>query len=272
MRRNLIVWGAGASIAAWAALAAEPAPEPKPLRKGLVESVKTELVLFDVVVLDRAGKVVSGLTKDDFDLTIAGRSVPLVAVDTPDAGSEKPSLTLLFDYQHLAPVDRTRAVEMARKTIAEGGAAGSPVSVGVLTGSLRVEQAFTGDTGRTDSALTAMERDSSLFPRIFEHYDEDGFVAGMTALLDLLGTYSGPKAVVLYSDMKDLPLEDQFREIAAQAAASRCTIYPVNVRGLQVDALPPSAAPPPPWAEPSDWGRQQADKVLASQATAGGCG
>jgi hypothetical protein len=34
--------------------------------------------------------------------------------------------------------------------------------------------------------------------------------------------------------MGDVPLDTQFKEIAAVASASRCAIYPVDARGLQM--------------------------------------
>ena len=251
MRRPVLISILAASLAAGPALPASAPADPPPLRKGIVEHVKTELVLLDVVVLDLAGKIVSGLTRDDFNLVVDGKDVPLVAVDAVDGTSEKPSLTLLFDYQHLAPADRGRAIEMARRTIADGSADGSPVMVGALTGSLRIEQGFSADERQIGAALTAMERDPSLFAAIFPHHDEDGFVAGMTSLIDLLGMSKGPKAVVLYSKMKDLPLEDQFEQLAADAAASRCTIYPVSVQGLDEPDLPPPPPPPPTKWDPA---------------------
>jgi hypothetical protein len=68
--------------------------------------------------------------------------------------------------------------------------------------------------------------------------NESGFVDGLASLFDVAGTFPGPKAVVLYSAMKDVPLEEQFRQLAAQAAASRCAVYPVDVRGLADSRVP----------------------------------
>jgi hypothetical protein len=50
-------------------------------------------------------------------------------------------------------------------------------------------------------------------------------------MFDLLGTVPGPKAVVLFSGMKDVPLDTQFDQLAAVASTSRCSIYAVDPRG-----------------------------------------
>jgi hypothetical protein len=38
---------------------------------------------------------------------------------------------------------------------------------------------------------------------------------------------------VLFSAMQDVPLDLQFREIAAVASSSRCLLYPVDAVGLR---------------------------------------
>jgi len=48
-----------------------------------------------------------------------------------------------------------------------------------------------------------------------------------------LWSVPGPKAVMLYSGMTDVPLDLQFEELAAVASASRCSIYPVDAWGLR---------------------------------------
>ena len=81
-----------------------------------------------------------------------------------------------------------------------------------------------------------MQHDITLWQPWFEHLNEIGWVAGMTTLFDVLGTVPGHKKVVLFSAMGDVPLDLQFQEIAAQAAVSRCSIYPVDARGLTTAA------------------------------------
>jgi hypothetical protein len=59
----------------------------------------------------------------------------------------------------------------------------------------------------------------------------------LTALLDVLGTISAPKAVVLFSGMEDVPLDLEFEQLAALAATARTAIYPVDVLGMPDDRM-----------------------------------
>ena len=83
-----------------------------------------------------------------------------------------------------------------------------------------------------------MQYDPSLFAGNFNHTSEDGFVRSMTSLFDVAATIPRPKAIVLYSSMRDVPLDAQFRKLAATAAASRSVVYPVYVQGLEVEREP----------------------------------
>ena len=227
-------------LSSLAAPVAPRADEPPPVDVGLEESIKTELVLLDVFVLDHNGNAVPGLTRDDFELTVNGHETSLVNVDATcratedrqsDHASAKPKVVLLFDYQHLRMPERARAIEMARRTVARG-TGDTSMMVAALTGSFRLEENFAQDPARVDSSLVRMEKDSSLFAGNFSHLTEDGFTRGLTSLFDTLATVPGPKAILLYSSMSDVPLDEQFRQLSAQAAASRCALYPVDVRGM----------------------------------------
>ena len=115
---------------------------------------------------------------------------------------------------------------------------GDEVMVVALNGGLRVERTFTDDTEAVFRSLRRMEYDVTLWNGYFEHVNEYGFVDSLSGLFDVLGTVSGRKAVVLYSAMEDAPLELQFQELAAIASVSRCSVYPVDVRGLYDEGRP----------------------------------
>ncbi len=105
--------------------------------------------------------------------------------------------------------------------------------VAALTGGLRIEQPFTTDARKVLASLKRMQKDISLWNGNFSHTNEFGFVRGVESLFDVLATaVVGPKAVVLYSAMQDVPLDNQFERIAAIAAASRCALYTVDPYGL----------------------------------------
>jgi VWFA-related protein len=143
-------------------------------------------------------------------------------------------IVVALDYQHLAQLRRVEVLEQARRTIIQDEMLpGEELMIVALNGGLRVEQPFTADREQVLRSLRRMQYDMSLWSPSFSHMSEEGFVGGMTALFDLLGTYPGHKAVVLFSEMTDVPLDSQFRAIAAQAAAARCSIYPVDATGLR---------------------------------------
>ena len=209
------------------------------LDKGISEHVEVNLVILDVHVLDRKGNPVPGLTADDFELSVDRRDMPIASFDASCAErAEVPALVLAFDYQHLDEIQRGRALESARRALASPRADGGEIMAAALTGGLRVEQSFTLDQAQIPAALRRMQYDPSLFAGNFSHMSEDGFMRGMTSLFDVAATIPRPKAILLYSSMRDVPLDEQFRKLAAMAAASRSVVYPVDVRGLDAERVP----------------------------------
>ena len=117
----------------------------------LVESVEVRVVNVDVVVTDRAGKAVTGLTKDDFELFENGKpqtitnfyeitperdvvirtgtteSAPPAVVSAPAASASKPAaapadlrarrFVFMLDNYSLQPVQRNRTLAALRKFI-----------------------------------------------------------------------------------------------------------------------------------------------------------
>lgn len=217
------------------------------------EEVQVRLVLLDVIVLDSSGHAVADLARDDFEIIVGSDAVPLESLDVdcpagsaeglPDTsaatdGRTPRRIVLALDYQHLARTRRFRVLEQVIAMVGEGVSDGDEIMVVALNGGLRIEQRFTGEVARTVSSLERMQYDISLWQPEFQHLNESGFVGGMTAMLEYLGAVPGAKAVVLFSEMGHVPLELQFKEIAAVAAAARCSIYPVDVSGL-VPVEPP---------------------------------
>jgi VWFA-related protein len=223
---------------------------PTPIPSGLVENVEVKLVILDVQVLDRRGRPVPGLGRDDFDVWIdGGRPVPVATFDAACSdAAEKPVVVLAFDYQHLVGTERTEALLSARSALERGGLGDLETMVVALTGGLRIEQPLSGQPERTLAALQHMQDDVTLWGGNFSHTSDAGFVRGMTSLFDVVGTIPKPKAIVLFSGMKDVPYEEDFQNLAALAAASRSVVYPVDVRGL--DAIDPKAPGAPPRTDP----------------------
>jgi len=254
----LAIWAPGPTNAQESDPAESSAGQSEtPLPSELVERERTRLVIIDVVVLDSHDRTVPGLTIDDFELLVDSKPVTPDTLDVscdetlPDAKNvpwnerrqSPPALTgtkrrivLLFDYMHLPqqPIGRrAETLDHAMHMLETADLAGDEIMVVALTGSLRIEQAFTTDRTETWAALRRMQRDITLWAPSFYHNREKAWVRSMTTLFDVLGTYPGTKAVVLFSAVSHWPDYREDRErLNAAAGTARCRIFPVDSRGL----------------------------------------
>lgn len=232
----------------------EPA---EPLRVDVLERATVRLVVVDVVVVDKDGRTVPGLQAEDFEIRAGGEWLPVDTLDVdcpaqpldepravaqaakrtaPEWSDEGGRIVLAFDYQHLARPQREAAIEQAKALVRSGATGGDEIMVAALTGGLRVERTFSDEPRAVLTSLERMQYDISLWNGNFAHRNEIGFTEGFTALLEVAGTLPGPKAIVLFSGMTDVPLDLQFQKLAALAASTRCSIYPVDPGGLRPDA------------------------------------
>src|ERR1044072_1169349 len=91
-----------------------PTPTPKP--QDDVVRVYTELVQTDVMVFDKQGKFVNGLTADNFELRIDGKPRPIQAFEQITAGSDEESQlaaargSTVINLKRPVPLDRGRIV------------------------------------------------------------------------------------------------------------------------------------------------------------------
>ncbi len=244
-----------------AALAAEP---EQPLDIDKVEKEEVRLMILDAIVVDGDGRTVPDLTLEDFEVVNkGGRRVPVDTLDVscdagraddprsvrraderrpPAAATNGRKIVLALDYLHLPQLLRADVLDQAQAMVEHGAGPGDEFMVAALNGGLRIEQAFTSDTEKVVRTLRRMQYDITLWEPSFVHLNERSFVDGTTMLFEVLGAVPGPKAVVLYSTMADVPLDSEFANIAGIAAASRCSIYPVDADGLRPPEPPGARA------------------------------
>src|SRR5690242_4856113 len=92
----------------------EPTPSPK--TQDDVVRVYTELVQTDVMVFDKQGHFVNGLTKENFELRIDGKPRPIEAFEMITAGSNEESQLAAargaptINLKRPVPLDRGRIV------------------------------------------------------------------------------------------------------------------------------------------------------------------
>jgi VWFA-related protein len=108
-----------AALVAWSSTAAQtPQTQTPPPQKPADEVVRvyTELVQTDVMVLDKQGKFVDGLKKEDFELRIDGKPRPIQAFEKITAGSDEESQlaaargATTVNPKRPVPLDRGRIV------------------------------------------------------------------------------------------------------------------------------------------------------------------
>jgi VWFA-related protein len=221
----------------------------------LEEVVEVDLAIVDVLVLDRQGVAVGGLTRDDFLLTVQGRAREIDTFDVvcPEGGLADPEeigrddrreaivsksdrrLVLAFDYYSLSHPNRTAATRWGQIIAARDMVPGDGIMVVSLADGLRVEQRFSGSPEKVFHTLQRMEHDVSLYGRTFEPTTQQPFFADLNVLSDVLAQYPGPKSVVLFSEWRGRSddWDTFFLEAAEHASAARAAFYPVWVPGLQ---------------------------------------
>ena len=126
--------------AGWLGICAWPSPsgagESAPLPSGSQERVQVRLVTLDVVVEDRKGSTVPGLTAQDFDLLVDHRRTPVDTLDESCTGAVGPlradreqewasaqapqgvprRIILAFDYLHLPLIRSDSGVPLMAHT------------------------------------------------------------------------------------------------------------------------------------------------------------
>jgi len=240
-------------LAVWGGASAQQADEP-----ALEERVQVDYVLIDFLVLDVQGRSVPDVSADELRLKVGGRKVPIDTLDRDcedEAGAASPRpadasappsepgtprrIVLVFDYDHMS---ETAAVfDQAQLMIENRAGEGEQILLASFSELVRLETRFTDDPDELRWALRRMRNDRDLFARYRSRLTEDEFFERVRALFDLLERWPGRKTVVLFSGpfIRDgFTHDEQFRNLAALAAATRTSVYPVDTAGLRTAELP----------------------------------
>jgi len=168
---------------------AQKAAQPRPSRQrnsGFRFKVTTNLVLVNVVVRDKQGNLVRGMTKDDFQLLedgkpqtiadfgfedtdaialeaqssagvtgVAGAPAPLPDPQTPEEMRNRRIIILFFDFTAMDPEQIDRSVATAKKFAEKQMAPADLVALVSLASSLRVDLDLTASKERILRALDA---------------------------------------------------------------------------------------------------------------------
>jgi VWFA-related protein len=236
--------------------------------------VNSDLVQLSVVVRDRSGKPVRGLTREDFEVAEDGQRQQIAAVDLEIAGEPRnapgaaaaglppalnlPLLTttapplansasglrlvvLTFDFTSLEPDDAARALRAAESYVGGLGPADRVAIVG-FTARLNVEQDFSGDAQLLRAALQRMHGLSTIVSAGSSdsaYGDRDGGrLRQLQALAAALRKVRQKKAVVLFAGRAASDRDPNSIVATLDAALT------ANVSFYGIDASGLSATPP----------------------------
>jgi VWFA-related protein len=229
--------------------------QDEPVAVDTTERVEVDLVMIDTLVLDRQGRTVGDLTRDDFLLSVQGKAREIDTFDIvcPESGSPEPSvmaspedarpkvgatperrLVLAYDYHHLSHTNRAASLQWGQVIAQRDMSPGDGIMVVALADGLRIEQGFTGAPSRVHHTLDRMYHDVTLYAREFQPLTERTFLDSLATLADVLSQYPGPKAVVLFSEWGASATDQDtfFLETAEHAAAGRTAFYPIWSAGM----------------------------------------
>lgn len=168
-------------------VAQQPKPQPAELPK-LSENIDIRVIGIDVVVTDKKGLSINGLTKDDFQIFENGIEKPISnfyeiegkvarqVVAVPVAGAPAPPpppkeeineqlrrrLILYIDNLSLAPFNRNRVFKQMKDFVKDVMRPGDEAMVATYNRSLKVRTPFTRDPVQIQQTLDAIAGESAL--------------------------------------------------------------------------------------------------------------
>jgi len=216
-----------------------------------------KLVLVDVVVTDKKGDYVRGLTQKDFRLwedkneqtieTFSAESDP-----ASPAANRKHYIVLFFDNSTLGFGDQAQARQAALRFLDKNTAPNRLMAIVNFGGSLQIAQNFTSDAERLKQVVSGVK-----FSNVAANTDAAGGAAlsraetnfgartvllGLRSLAKSLSTVPGRKTLIFLSGgfKLDSELRSELTAAIDVCNKSNVAVYPIDVRGL-VTTMPGAA-------------------------------
>lgn len=166
-------------------LAAQKNP-PEPAQPKLVESIDIRVIDVDVIVTDRKGNPVTGLTKDDFEVyengtkkvvtnfyEVEGTKAKNVAVEVPGQPAAEPSndqlnenlkrrIIFYVDNLSLAPFNRNRVFQQMKEFVQKVMRPGDEAMMATYNRSMKIRVPFTRDINQIISMIDTISKESGL--------------------------------------------------------------------------------------------------------------
>jgi VWFA-related protein len=220
-----------------------------------VVRVETTLVLCDVLVLDRQGRAVKGLTQSDFLVSEDGKPQTIGAFSLGDNTSVARSVVLIMDYSgsQLPYIDTS--VEAA-KTLVDQLAARDRIAV--VTDEIKLLVDFTADKAKVKAKLESLKQEARKKEARSGWYTGHSlqYSALMATLRELFSEEDVRPIIIFQTDGDELHILQPLRvdgpsalksvarsfslpDVYRAAENSRATIYSV-IPGLRLLGLPPA--------------------------------
>jgi VWFA-related protein len=226
-----------------------------------VTRTEAQSVLVDVLVTDKKGNYVAGLTAKDFQVYEDGKeqTVDGLFTEKGSANAARSSMLLLFDNSAMTAREQSAARQVATQ-ILDQVAAGSPnIAVLDFGGTLRVTQTFTNDVTRAKQAvaqpkggpLSASELSGGTGLGTANDFAVRDLLRSLDGLVKNLQAAPGRKSLIFFSPgyVMNNEYSSRLDQIVGAANQSNVSIYPVNTRvaasfgGQLTDISAPAAAP-----------------------------
>ncbi|MFB3920581.1 MAG: VWA domain-containing protein [Terriglobia bacterium] len=245
----------------WAAHAQAPqqggsAAQGAPTAPGVIRT-ETNLVLVDVVAMDKKDNYVRDLAQSEFKVFEDNQEQTITTFSkgtepgAPQAPNQARYLVLFFDNATMSPSDQTRARQAAAQFVEKGASKDRQIAVIDFTGVSRITQNFTADAGALKRAVGGIKFSSVQSnelgqtteiarmgaPNIVQVRSDFAARSELLAIRNLAKTLRGVpgrKTLILFSGGFPLTPERQSELTATIDAANKANIaiYPVDVRGL----------------------------------------
>ncbi len=196
-----------------------------------VTRTEAQSVLVDVLVTDKKGAYVPGLTTKDFQVQEDGKDQTIDGLFT-EKGTDSPqhAVILLFDNAAMTAREQNLARQMATVFLDQAAAGNPNIAVMDFGGALRVSQTFTSDVTR---AKQAIERPQSghLAESTSDFVTRD-LLRSLDAFVKNLQGAPGRKTLIFFSPgyVMSSDLNQRIAPLVGAANRSNVSIYPVNVR------------------------------------------
>lgn len=219
-----------------------------------VTRTEAQSVLVDVLVTDKKGAYLPGLTAKDFQVWEDGKpqAVDGLFTEKGSAKAAQHSLLLLFDNAAMTSREQNIARQVAMQILDQAAAGDPNIAVLEFSGTMRVAQTFTTDVTRAKQAVARPQAGplNADTPATNDFALRD-LLRSLDGLVKNLQAAQGRKSLIFFTPGYNLTgeLSARLKDLVGAANQSNVSIYPVNVRvtaafgGQITDISAPAAAP-----------------------------